>query len=436
MSGLVGKKSSTLKKEQVKESKLLATGVKAIKFWHEAQADGEASIPFGSLSLPASILAQGLTNPTSTEILAANLALFHTNVEVHSSLNQKLMEGLTYVVKNNEIKFVNGYESTEGEIFAVVYKNDVITGTNVVDARPLTATGVLTAGDTDFNVGEAFKTNAYPGTQLGEVLVFVDGEVQFRNSGNATAGPGNDGNYEEVHSSNGFGTIIRFNEDFPADKNIIVISRNLIAERPDISMMQLIEKLGGQLDEVIEYVAALAGVDESEFYVAPNQIDLKAFGDAVIQNKQNITSILNKEVDTIIEEVITYTGFISKNGSNEVKFKNLTQDNGVSLISDNNSGDHTIITALDSCNVKVSSGGTGAGTTGFMKIQRYDSSDVLVNEIAFSQGGSGALGSAYVGSLSAGDYLVVWNSITPNDSNQTNFSVIATKITKKKISEL
>lgn len=291
MSGLTGKKSSTLKKEQVKENKLLSTGVKSIKFWHEAQADGETSIPFGSLQLPTAIANQGLSNPTSTEILSANLALFHTNVEVHSSLNQKLMEGLSYIVKNNQIKFINGYESTEGEIFAVVYKNDVITGTNVVDARPLTATGVLTAGQQDFNVGEAFKTNAYPSHQIGEVIVFVDGEIQFRNTANATAGAGADGNYQEVHSAQGYGTIIRFNEPFLADKNVVVMSRNLIAERPDISMMQLIEKLGGQLDEVIQYVAALAGVDESEFYVAPNQIDLKAFGDQVISNKQNIADL-------------------------------------------------------------------------------------------------------------------------------------------------
>lgn len=296
MSALIGKKNSTLKKEQVKESKLLSTGVKAIKFWHEAQSDGETSIPFGSLVLPSDISSNGLSNPTPTEILAANLALFHTNVEVHSSLNQKLMEGLAYVVRNNQIKFINGYESVEGEIFAVVYKNDVITGTNVVDARPLTATGVLTAGNTDFNVGEAFKTNAFPSDQLGEVLVFVDGLAQFRNTGNATAAPAADGNYEEVHSTNGFGTIIRFNDTFGTDKNIQVISRSLIAERPDISMMQLIENLGGQLDSVIETVADLAGVDESEFQANPNQVDLKAFGSQVNSNTVNINSILDVEV--------------------------------------------------------------------------------------------------------------------------------------------
>jgi len=298
MSGVVGKKNSTLKKEAVKENKLLSTGVKSIKFWHEALADGETSIPFGSLNMPADVAVNGFSNPTSTEILAANLALFHTNVEVHSSLNQKLMEGLTYVVKNNQIKFLNNYEAAEGEIFVVTYKNDTITGTNVVDARPLTATGTLAADDTDFNVGEAFKTNAYPNDQLGEVMVFLDGEIQYRNTANADAGPSADGNYQEVHSTNGFGTIIRFNESFIEDKPVIVISRNLIAERPDISMMQLIENLGGQLDSVLETVAALAGVDITDFQTAPNQVDLKAFGAQVVANRNNISSILDVEVLT------------------------------------------------------------------------------------------------------------------------------------------
>ena len=292
---MIGKQNTTLIKSQVKESKLLTVGVKALRLWHEATA-GETSIPFASLTMPADISSNGFSNPSGTEILAANLALFHTNVEVFSSLNGKLMEGLTYVVQNAQIKFVNGYTSTAGEIFEVTYKNDVITGNNVVDARPLTKTGVLTAETTDFTVGEAFKTNQYPSDQLGEVLVFLDGVIQYRNVANATAAPAADGNYQEVHATGGFGTIIRFNDTLPDDTPVIVISRNLIAERPDISMMQLIENLGGQLDAVIESVAVLAGVPTSDFQTAANQIDLAAFSDAVIANRNNITSILDVEV--------------------------------------------------------------------------------------------------------------------------------------------
>ena len=303
MSGLIGKKNSTLKKESVKENKLLTVGVKAIKFWHEALADGETSIPFGTLNMPADVAIHGFSNPTGTELLAANLALFHTNVEVHSSLNQKLMEGLAYVVKNNQINFINSYESLEGEIFTIVYKNDTITGNNVVDARPLTATGVLSIGQTDFNVGEAFKTNNYPNDQIGEVLVFVDGVLQFRNVGNATAAPAADGNYEEVHSTSGFGVIIRFNDVFVAEKNIVVVSRNLIAERPDISMLQLIESVSGQLDAMIPTLAVIAGVPEANFQAMANSVDLKAFNDKVTAFRGDIDT--NKINAGVIGDVKT-----------------------------------------------------------------------------------------------------------------------------------
>lgn len=287
MSGIIGKKNSTLKKKTVKESKLLETGVKNLKFWHEA-SEGDTVIPFGSLNMPGEISSLGYSNPSGADILGANLAFFKENVSVHSYLNGELLEG-TFVVKNNQIQLLN-YTAEEGEVFRVTTTNNVVTENTIVDGRVITATGILTAGDQEFVVGEIFKTNAYPTEQLGEVLVFVDGEVQYRNVGNAVADPAADGNYQEVHATNGYGSVIKFNEPYIEDKPIIVISRALIAERPNLSMMQFIEVLGGQLDAVISTVAALAGVDESEFQTAPNQIDLKAFGDQVLENRTNIAA--------------------------------------------------------------------------------------------------------------------------------------------------
>lgn len=299
MSGIAGKKSSTLRKGQVAESNVLATGVKNLKFWHEA-AEGDTSIPFGALNLPADIATAGLTNPSAQDILSANLSFFKENVEVRSSLNGDLMIGLTFLVKNSQITFVNGYEAVEGEVFEVRYENKAVTGNLVVDARPLTATGTLAAGTQEFVVGETFKTNTNPLTQLGDVLVFLDGEIQYRNVGNSTASVTADGNYEEVHAGGGFGTVIRFNDTFVEDKAVIVISRNLIAERPNVSMMQLIENLGGQLDRLVEVVAQDAGIDPSEFQTAPNQIDLRAFGDQVYANRQAIeanTALIDTKQD-------------------------------------------------------------------------------------------------------------------------------------------
>lgn len=431
----IGKKNSTLVKQQVKESKLLTTGIKTMKFWHEATA-GETSIPFGSLVLPADIAANGLSNPTSTEILSANLALFHTNVEVHSSLNQKLMEGLTYVVKNNQIKFINGYVAALGEIFAVVFKNDVITGTNVVDARPLTATGVLTAGQTDFNVGEAFKTNAYPSEQLGEVLVFIDGVAQFRNVGNATASPTADGNYQEVHSLGGFGTIIRFNDVFATDKNIQVISRNLIAERPDISMMQLIESLGGQIDSVLQTVADLANVPVTNFQSNPNQVDLRNFGDRVV-NLEKILDLNVAKTEAVECDVVSaLNGFIPATGiANKIEF------NPQNIFSQTTSGEYHI-TANDDCIVNAQLYAYHNGSSGSsISVEVHKSTDGGVtwkrvsldgNDNGLTASGVGRSAStSFCGSLKTGDKMRFYKA-TGSTIIESRLSVNATALTKIK----
>lgn len=313
----IGKKNSTLKKQKgVQESKIATTGIKNLVFWHEA-SEGDKSISYANLVFPTGLV--GEVNPTSAEILSANLGLFKNNVKVFSSLNGELMTGLTCIVKTSQIVFLNGYEAEDGEIFKITYKNQAITGTNVVDAKPLTATGVLDAGDVDFAVGEAFPIGKYSQQQVGEVLVFVDGELQHRNAANADADPSADGNYQEVASANGFGSVIRFNEPFIEDKPVQVISRNLIVERPDISMMQLIETLGGQIDKIIEYIAQDLGVDPTIFQVGPNEIDLKQFGDLVYQNRKNIatnTAAIAGKQDKITRkiEMLTLDSDYSVNG--------------------------------------------------------------------------------------------------------------------------
>lgn len=346
MSGLIGKKNSTLKKGSITESKLLTTGVKNIKFWHEA-SEGDTVIPFSSLVLPTTIQEAGLSNPSGAEIQAANLAFFKENVEVRSSLNGDLMIGLTYKVGSTQIELVNGYTAIEGEVFEIVYRNEVITGNPIVDGRIITATGVLSAGNTDFNVGEAFLTNQYPSEQIGEVMVFVDGQIQFRNVGNATAAPAADGNYQEVTASNGFGTIIRFNDTFVEDKNIIVMSRSLIAERPNVSMMQFIEVLGGQLDAIIETVAILAGVDESEFQTAPNQIDLKAFGDRVLENQNRIVDLEAARVndnETTID--LTGSGQFTGGDIKVVRVGDIVTISALNIINNSSSSDATSAAGL------------------------------------------------------------------------------------------
>lgn len=312
---VIGKKSSTLRKSNIQETKTLVSGVKNIRMWHQA-SEGDTSIPFGSLNQPSILV--GITNPTSSEILSANLSYFSQNVEVMSSLNGILQPNITYVVNTNGVTFLNGYEAVENEIFTITYRNETISGNQIVDARPLISTGVLSATTDTYNVGEGFKYNMSPSQQQGDVLVFRDGLLQARCENNDI---GNDGNYIEVSNGDGFSNQIQFKTvDALNDNGIMVVSNTLISERPNLSMMQYIDTLAGQLDAVVETLADVAGVPESIFQTAPNNVDLKAFGDQVIQNKNDIEDLQapTEYTEKILSATVSVGGNIA-----DLQFNNL-----------------------------------------------------------------------------------------------------------------
>lgn len=287
MSGLTGKNTLSFKKETIKESLLNNVGFQDLVFAHEATA-GETSIDFTSLTLPSEMSTNGFVNPTSTEILNANLALFRNNVSVVSSVNGVLMNYITFVANRTNIQFLNDYSTLAGEILTISLNNNASTGNSVVTGSTLVKTGSLLVGQQDINTGEAFPLNKYSTEQIGAVAVYLNGIQVFRNVGNATADPAADGNYEEVNSGSGVSTLIRLNEPVTSETPYTVISTNLIAERPSISQQQYLESLQGQVDRIIPTVASLAGVDETDFQAAPNNVDLKAFGDRLLEIETRI----------------------------------------------------------------------------------------------------------------------------------------------------
>jgi hypothetical protein len=127
-----------------------------------------------------------------------------------------------------------------------------------------------------------FRAGAFPGAQVGEVLVFLDGVQQYRNTGNSSTTL--DGNYYEVDPGSGYSNTIRFNSaDLVNSRSVTVIYTNAVAERPDGSMMAQIESAQGQVNKLIEVVSDVSGLPESTFRVAPTNQDLKTFGDQVLR---------------------------------------------------------------------------------------------------------------------------------------------------------
>jgi hypothetical protein len=203
-----------------------------------------------------------------------------------------LQDFLSYTISSSyQINF-NGWTADADEIFIGIVDHSPSTGLEVVDASMLVASGTLLATQQDFTTTEAFEVNKYPTKQAGAVLVFVDGVQQFRNSGNATASPSADGNYQEVDNGSGLGTIIRMNSTEAYDRNVLVISNGLLVNRPSASRDQAIESLAGQIDKMIPDLALATGNPTSTYQAAPNNVDLKSFGDNVqkLQRYRSISS--------------------------------------------------------------------------------------------------------------------------------------------------
>ena len=297
MSGVHGKNSISIRKKNVEENSLAATGFQALFFAHQASAC-DTSITFDSLVIPPEMQSRGFVNPTGSKILSSNIRTFKNNIEVVSSVNGTLIQDVTYSVGGASLNFIC-YTALACEIFTVRVTPIVQTGQPIVQARNLIATGTLCACCSDFNVGEAFEVNVNPNDQIGAVEVYLDGILQMRNEGNAVAAACADGNYEEVANLGNESNLIRFNVTNPCSQAIIVKSTNLIAERPCSSQLQTIESIGGQVDKIIPTLACLAGVCQSCFQNAPNSVDLKAFGDEVCLLKDTVGSFTtNQCVDT------------------------------------------------------------------------------------------------------------------------------------------
>lgn len=278
---VTGTGTLSIRKQDLANSKKGAIGFQQLVAAHQATA-GATGFNINSLTPPPDMVAAGFVQPSLSQIAAAKMLFNRKNLKLISSAKGELVDFLSYfVTTNNQIVF-NGWTAEADEIFTIIINNAPISGAQVVDAVALNATGTLLTGTTDFNVGTPYEVGKYINTQMGAVLVFVNGVLQFRNVGNVTAAPGADGNYQEVNPGGGLGTIIRFNQTFPNEVPVVVIGNGLLVNQPTDTQNSVIQNLAGSLDSVISTVAVLAGVPTTNFKASPSNIDLKAFGDRVL----------------------------------------------------------------------------------------------------------------------------------------------------------
>ena len=297
---VIGKGSSSFRKKDVMEQKSIALGFKKIRWAHKATA-GDTGINMNALVQPSEMATYGFTNPTATAIAGANLFTYRSNLKLVSSLRGLLVDQLSYVVNSStQISFID-FTAEDGEIFTGWIDDSPTTSLSVVDGNQIVASGILLAGQTDFNIGTPIEINKNPASQMGAVMVFADRGLQYRKVGNITSG---DGDYIEVPVAGGLGSLIRFNAS-GSDRFITVVSNGVVAERPDGSMLAAIERVAGQVDAMVPTLAAVAGVPQTNFQTAPNDIDLKQFGDTVVSHGQRITALENKKIKAAIYQAVS-----------------------------------------------------------------------------------------------------------------------------------
>lgn len=294
-----GKRSISIRKQRLSSERAMAVGaVKILPFAHESVAGGESEIDLSSLVLPSGITTP---NPSTIDFERAKLLFNKDALILISDSKGRLIREVDYNITSNlKITFTDTFGTTVPTERFFGYINPVVSSeTLVADVNPVVESGELGAGLTEINLGKSFKVNANSATQIGEVAVYIDGQLFLRNVGNATAAPAADGNYEEVDSGDGTSVQIKLNNSDPAPRGYVVISTALSTVRPDASIMTEVERQAGVIDALVEHVALLAGIPESNLGQAtPTQPQLKTFSERVVALEGEVDA-LEVEVDEL-----------------------------------------------------------------------------------------------------------------------------------------
>ncbi len=312
-----GKATLSIKRKDVRDQKSIATGFKKLVFAHQAGA-GETTIDLAALTVPPDMAGNGFVNPSLADMQAAKMKTFRKNLTLISSLRGELIDFLSYTV-NSATSITLFFDAEADEIFTGTLDHNAKTGVSLADAKPLVAVGDLAVGTTDFATGDSFKTGVDPQ----EVVVYRGGLIQIRNTGNSSTVL--DGNYHEVDSGSGFSTLIRFNVAASGTPDSIIVNGvGALVERPTGSQQQEIDSLAGQIDNMIPTLADLANVPETDFQAAPNNIDLKQFGDRVLTNEQDIETN-EQDIATIIGQTVASTSGSFDIGDLRMQWGSFTQ---------------------------------------------------------------------------------------------------------------
>jgi len=377
----------SIRKTDLVSQKTPFVAFKAFSFAHEATA-GQTVISLSALTVPTSYASRGFVQPSASDLSAANLLLYRRNLRLQSTLRGVLMEYDAYDVTGSMTIRLN-FPAEAGEIFIGVISDVSKTGLQVIDGQSLVSTGVLGANASDYVVGQSFALNKYSTKQVGDILVFLDGQLMYRNAGNATASVSADGNYQEIDAGSGLSNTIRFNIVDPVNaRPITVLSNGMLAERPEGSLRAEIETLAGQNDSIIETLAVVAGVPTTNFRSAPNSVDLQTFGQRLITMESNRARIDLANTWTAYQPLLGRTdGLAIPAGIVGEKITWVSAPSNLSLTTSMQDWTNAFITLTPGvwnvfANISITvNTASAAGDTEFAQIVITDSSNAIVQEM-------------------------------------------------------
>lgn len=327
---ITGKGSLSIRKADIASQKTPLFGLRRVVFAHKATA-GDIGFDLTNLTAPTEMTDNGFSQPQATQLTAAKLKFYRNNLRIVSSSKGQLMDFMSYdVASNTRINFI-GFTADANEVFIGIIDSSPIAGANVVDAQAIVKTGTLAALANDFVVGQPFALNRYPTEQVGSVQVFLDGVLQYRNTGNSTVTL--DGNYWEADAGGGLSSVIHFNVSDTVDRSVMIISTGLVSERPDGSMMALIEQQAGITEKLVTAVAEATGQPTSFFRAAPAYPDLANFGNRVFDMESNRARRDATNVWTVAQPLVGRpgTGAVPIGEIGEYKESNVSVAAGVTI---------------------------------------------------------------------------------------------------------
>ena len=199
---------------------------------------------------------------------------------VKTSLKRELIDFLSYQADDTGITLTSDVSIVAGESFIFTFDQNVQNGNRVVNARPLRKTAIIPAQRRRIAIGSTIEVapsiinaDGIDSQQIGNIQVFAEGLILFRNAGNVAGDILTSGNYREVFLdnvtdagieaanvvNNGTANAIELNVALTQEADVMIISTNLIVDSTTNTISLLTNEAATKLNELPTLDAANAG---------------------------------------------------------------------------------------------------------------------------------------------------------------------------------